>query len=50
VRYDGIAMDKYNFSVWISDDEARVPLLMRTETKIGSVAVEMVRYDPPANP
>jgi hypothetical protein len=50
VRYDGIAMDKFNFSVWISDDEARVPLFMRTDTKLGTVTVEMVRYDPPREP
>ncbi|HEY5922253.1 MAG TPA: DUF3108 domain-containing protein, partial [Kofleriaceae bacterium] len=47
VRYDGIALDKYSFSVWISDDEARVPLLLRTDTKFGAVVIELVRYDPP---
>ena len=47
VRYDGIARDKYNFSVWISDDEARVPLLVRTTSKWGDVVVELVRYDAP---
>jgi hypothetical protein len=48
VRYDGIARDKYNFSVWISDDEARVPLLLRTATTWGDVTVELVSYDPPS--
>jgi hypothetical protein len=47
VRYDGIAREKYHFSVWISDDAARVPLLLRTDTKWGAVAVELVDYDPP---
>jgi hypothetical protein len=47
VRYDGIVRGKYHFAVWISDDEARVPLLLRTDTKWGAVAVELVRYDPP---
>jgi hypothetical protein len=47
VRYDGIARDKYRFAAWISDDEARVPLLLRTDTKWGAVAVELVRYDAP---
>lgn len=48
VRYDGIARSKYHFSVWISDDAARVPLLLRTDTKWGAVAVELVGYDPPS--
>lgn len=48
VRYDGIAREKYHFSLWISDDAARVPLLLRTDTKWGAVAVELVSYDPPA--
>jgi hypothetical protein len=47
VRYDGIAREKYSFSVWISDDEARVPLQLRTATRWGDVAVELVDYDPP---
>lgn len=50
VRYDGIAREKYSFSVWISDDEARVPLYLRTGTKWGEVTVELVRYDPPTEP
>jgi hypothetical protein len=48
VRYDGVARDKYNFSAWISDDEARVPLLLRTESKLGPITIELVRYDPPS--
>jgi hypothetical protein len=47
VHYDGIALDKYSFSVWISDDEARVPLRLATGTKWGDVTVELVDYDPP---
>jgi hypothetical protein len=49
VRYDGVAIDR-TFSAWISDDEARVPLLLRRETKLGLAVVELVRYDPPADP
>jgi hypothetical protein len=48
VRYDGVCLDR-TFSAWISDDEARVPLLLRRETKLGLATVELVRYDPPAN-
>ena len=46
VRYDGTAIDR-PFSVWISDDEARVPLLLRRQTKFGLATVELVHYDPP---
>ena len=47
VRYDGIARGKYRFSVWISDDEARVPLRLSTDTKWGNVTVELVSYETP---
>src|SRR5688500_6358379 len=47
VRYDGIALDKYHFSIWISNDEARVPLLLRTQSKIGEIAIELVSYEAP---
>jgi hypothetical protein len=50
VRYDGTARGKYHFRVWISDDEARVPLLLETDTRWGGVTVELVRYDPPSDP
>jgi hypothetical protein len=50
VRYDGTARGKYQFRVWISDDEARVPLLLETDTRWGGVTVELVRYDPPSDP
>ncbi|HEY5949880.1 MAG TPA: DUF3108 domain-containing protein [Kofleriaceae bacterium] len=47
VRYDGIARDKYKFSIWISDDESRVPLAVRSESKLGPITIELVHYDPP---
>lgn len=47
VRYDGIARDKYHFAVWISDDAARVPLLVRSDSRFGAISVELVDYDPP---
>jgi hypothetical protein len=48
VRYDGIARSKIPFAVWISDDEARVPLLVRADSPLGPISVELVRYDPPS--
>ena len=47
VRYDGIVADKYKFSVWVSDDLARVPLRLRTQSKWGEIVVELTHYEPP---
>ncbi len=48
VRYDGQSLDEgrrpYDFSVWISDDLDRVPLMMRAETKWGDITIELVEY------
>jgi hypothetical protein len=45
VRYGGIAHDRFPFNVWVSDDASRVPLFLRTETKWGTVEIELVHYD-----
>jgi hypothetical protein len=45
VRYDGVAREKYKLSIWISDDEARVPLKMVSQSKFGEIVVDMVSYD-----
>jgi hypothetical protein len=50
VRYTGEVEDRYKFHAWISDDTARVPLGLRTESKLGEIAVELVDYDPPHEP
>jgi hypothetical protein len=47
VRYDGIVADKYKFSVWLSDDLARVPLRLRTQSKWGEIVVELTHYEAP---
>jgi hypothetical protein len=47
VRYDGVALEKYRFAIWISDDTTRAPVAMQTETKWGMIAVDLVNYDPP---
>ena len=44
VRYDGILRNVHSFSAWLSDDEARVPLLLRTGSKLGAVELELVSY------
>ena len=45
VRYRGLAREKFPFNVWIADDASRVPLRVRTETKWGTVEIELVHYD-----
>lgn len=50
VRYHGLAHDKFAFDVWIADDASRVPLRVRTETKWGTVEIELVHYDVPDEP
>lgn len=44
IRYEGRVHGRFPFTIWISDDAARVPLEFRTETPIGTVAVELVDY------
>lgn len=46
VRYDGTVADR-RFTVWISDDAARVPLRMHATTKWGAVEAELVHYEAP---
>lgn len=50
VRYDGVLRGTRPFSVWISDDTARVPLRMRLDSKVGTVEVSMVDYRVPRDP
>lgn len=47
VRYEGVVEDDYHFVLWLSDDAARVPLRLRTESKWGDIAVELVGYEAP---
>lgn len=49
IRYDGIVRGKHKLSAWLSDDDARVPLRMHTESKLGDVDVEMVSYEVPSD-
>jgi hypothetical protein len=47
VRYEGKVGEDRRFTVWISDDEARVPLRMRAATKWGDISAELVHYEAP---
>lgn len=44
LRFDGIAEGRSHFTIWLSDDTARVPLAAETETPLGPVAVELTDY------
>ncbi len=50
VRYDGMLRGKHAFSVWISDDTARVPLRLHSGSNLGAVEVELVNYSVPRDP
>jgi hypothetical protein len=45
VRYDGMLRGKYPISGWLSDEDARVPLRMRSGSKLGQIEMEIVSYD-----
>jgi len=47
IRYDGLARERFPFTVWISDDAARVPLGVHATTKWGDIDAVLVEYDPP---
>lgn len=48
VRYDGVVDDKLRFVTWVSDDTQRAPLRLETESELGTIAVELVDYQAPA--
>lgn len=47
VRYEGTLRGKHEVTVWISDEEGRVPLRMRSGSKLGDVDVTLVSYEVP---
>jgi hypothetical protein len=45
-RYTGSAQEgRYPVTMWLSDDEARVPLKLVASSKLGELAVEMASYE-----
>jgi len=44
LRFAGIAEQVSHFTIWLSDDTARVPLAAETETPLGTVGVELTDY------
>jgi hypothetical protein len=43
-QYEGVFAKKGRLWVWISDDTARLPLLMKSSLSIGSIAARLVEY------
>ena len=44
LKSEGVFRRKGDVFVWLSDDERRLPLLMRSKVKVGKVNAELVRY------
>ena len=44
LRFAGVAQQVSHFTIWLSDDTARVPLAAETETPLGTVGVELTDY------
>jgi hypothetical protein len=45
VRYEGVFMDKGDVIIWFSDDELRVPILMKGRVVIGSITATLTRRE-----
>ncbi len=52
LKYEGIFRRKGELFVWVTDDEVRMPVLMKSKVKVGSIVAELARYSfsgPPAD-
>jgi hypothetical protein len=52
LKYEGIFRRKGELFVWVTDDEVRMPVLMKSKVKVGSIVAELTRYSfsgPPAD-
>jgi hypothetical protein len=47
LREDRRKQPRY-YTMWISDDESRLPILVKGKTEYGDVKAELVEYTPPA--
>lgn len=47
VKYTGSFEERFPFTGWVSDDDARVPLKFECETPLGTVTAELVDYRAP---
>jgi hypothetical protein len=42
--------DDEDLSVWISDDENKIPILIQSKVIVGSIKAELISYEGLANP
>ncbi len=47
IRYEGIFRNRFFITGWVSDDDARVPLRMQSNSKLGDIDIELVSYEVP---
>ncbi len=47
VRYEGIFMDKGDVTLWLTDDARRIPVLIKTKIKIGSITAVLESSESP---
>jgi hypothetical protein len=44
LKFEGIFRRKGELLVWMTDDERHIPVLMKSEVRVGSINAELVRY------
>ncbi|HET6370527.1 MAG TPA: DUF3108 domain-containing protein, partial [Nitrospiria bacterium] len=42
VRYEGLFMDKGDVFIWFTDDEKKIPVLVKGKIKIGSITATLI--------
>ena len=41
IQYEGVLMDKGDITIWVTDDERRIPIQMKGRIKIGSITASL---------
>lgn len=44
LKYEGIFRRKGELYVWVTDDDAKIPVLMKSKVKVGSITAELADY------
>ena len=47
VRFEGVLWDKGDFHIWLTDDERRIPVLMKGKIAIGSITATLSEVESP---
>jgi hypothetical protein len=47
IRYDGVFKNRFFITGYLSDDDARVPLRMHSNSKLGDIDIDLVSYEVP---